>query len=89
LFSTSIRSQTAALYIYFKLASQDSEVGIAPYYAFPEFKFAGLDPSYNEIAGYAIFFLGRHLAEDRALTNPFAVFRHLGRLKVAAPYHAR
>ena len=54
-----------------------SEVGVAPYRSFSKFKFSSLDTLHDEIAGYAIFFLGRHVAKDCALAIPFTVFRHI------------
>jgi hypothetical protein len=47
-----------------------------PYRAFSEFEFAGFDALDDEIAGDAIFLLGGHVAEHRALPIPFAIFRH-------------
>jgi hypothetical protein len=63
-------------YVKLKLASQDSEIWVAPHGAFSIFEFAGPDTRLDELSCNPIFLLSRHIAEDCALAILFAVFRH-------------
>src|ERR1700734_3766846 len=60
----------------FKLASEDSEIGIAPYGAIPMIEFSRPNTLDNKIVGHPVFLQGRHIAEGRTLAIPFAGFGH-------------